>query len=37
MTEYEFKVPGELLSSLMSERDGLARLVEETITTSKGN
>ena len=31
MTEYELKVPGELLSSLMTEQGGLARLVEEVL------
>lgn len=31
MTEYELKVPGALLSSLMSEQDGLARLVADVL------
>ena len=28
MTEYELKVPGQLLSSLLSEKNGLAELLE---------
>lgn len=31
MTDYELKVPGSLLSSLMSDQDGFARLLEEVL------
>ena len=31
MTDYELKVPGQRLSSLLGERDGLVGLVEEVL------